>query len=72
MLHRAKGKQLPVILLVFRELPQLRHIAAASAGSSRAMTHRTGTARSTTNTGGVREHFGLDGVGGSFLTDLTE
>jgi hypothetical protein len=47
---RAKSEQLPEILLVFTALPQLRHIAAINAVGSRAMTSRTGTAPSTTNT----------------------
>jgi hypothetical protein len=65
----AKSEQLQAILLVFTELPQLRHIAAVNAVGARATTSRTGTARSTTNTQGAREHFGLDGVLGSSLAE---
>ena len=46
----AKSEQLPAIPLVFTVLPQLRRIAAINAVGSLAMTSRTGTARSTTNT----------------------
>jgi hypothetical protein len=46
----AKSEQLLAILLVFTELPQLRRIAAVNAVGSLAMTSRTRTARSTTNT----------------------
>jgi hypothetical protein len=46
----AKSEQLPAIPPVFTALPQLRHIAAVNAVGSLAMTSRTGTARSTTNT----------------------
>jgi hypothetical protein len=46
----AKSEQLPAIPLVFPVLPQLRHIAAINAVGSLAMTSRTGTALSTTNT----------------------
>src|SRR5262245_18681906 len=62
MWHLRKSEQLLTILLVFTELPQLRHIAAVNAVSARAMASRTGTALSTTNTQGAREHFSLDGV----------
>jgi hypothetical protein len=65
----AKSEQLLAILLVFTELPQLRHIAAVNAVGARTITSRTGTARSTTNTQGAREHFGLDGVPGSSLAE---
>jgi hypothetical protein len=46
----AKSEQLPAIPPVFTALPQLRRIAAINAVGSLAMTSRTGTARSTTNT----------------------
>jgi hypothetical protein len=46
----AESEQLPAIPLVFTALPQLRHIAAVNAVGSLAMTSRTGTARSATNT----------------------
>jgi uncharacterized ion transporter superfamily protein YfcC len=46
----AKSEQLPAIPLVFPVLPQLRHIAAINAVGSLAVTSRTGTAHSTTNT----------------------
>jgi|ERR1700730_2291277 len=46
----AESEQLPAIPLVFTALPQLRHIAAVNAVGSLAMTSRTETARSTTNT----------------------
>jgi hypothetical protein len=65
----AKSEQLLTILLVFTALPQLRHIAAINAVGSRAMTSRTGTAPSTTNTQGAREHFSHDGVLGSSLAE---
>jgi hypothetical protein len=69
MWHCAKSEQLLAILLVFTKLPQLRHIAAVNALGARAMTSRTGTARSTTNTRGAREHFSLDGVLRSSLAE---
>jgi len=65
----AKSEQLLAILLVFTVLPQLRHIAAVNAVGSRAMTSRTGTVRSATNTQGARERFSLDGVLGSSLAE---
>jgi len=46
----AKSEQLPAIPPVFTALPQLRRIAAINAVGSLAMTSRTETARSTTNT----------------------
>jgi hypothetical protein len=46
----AKSEQLLAIPPVFTELPQLRRIAAVNAVGSLAMTSRTRTARSTTNT----------------------
>jgi hypothetical protein len=46
----AESEQLLAILLVFTELPQLRRIAAVNAVGLLAMTSRTRTARSTTNT----------------------
>jgi hypothetical protein len=46
----AKSEQLLAIPPVFTALPQLRRIAAINAVGSLAMTSRTGTARSTTNT----------------------
>src|SRR5262249_29530501 len=42
----AKSEQLLAILLVFTELPQLRHIAVVNAPGARVTTSRTGTARS--------------------------
>jgi len=65
----AKSEQLLAIPPVFIELPQLRRIAAVNAVGSFAMTSRTRTARSTTNTQSVREHFSLDGVLGSSLAE---
>jgi hypothetical protein len=46
----ANSEQLLAIPLVFTALPQLRHTGAINAIGSRAMTSRTGTAPSTTNT----------------------
>jgi hypothetical protein len=46
----AKSEQLSAIPPVFTASPQLRRIAAINAVGSLAMTSRTGTARSTTNT----------------------
>jgi hypothetical protein len=46
----AESEQLPAIPLVFPVLPQLRHIAAINAVGSLAVTSRTGTVHSTTNT----------------------
>src|SRR5262245_13472641 len=65
----AKSEQLLAILPVFTALPQLRHVAALNAVGARAVTSRTGTARSTTNTQSVREHFSRDGVLGSSLAE---
>src|SRR5262249_40067667 len=65
----AKSENLLASLPGLTVVPQIRPVAALNAVGARAVTSRTGTARSTTNTQSVREHFSRDGVLGSSLAE---